>query len=254
VLVIRQEAPAALGAPTGALGWRLARPREAMVASLLLLLPPLLASQIFVARLGALMTGATRLMTSPSMSWPAPSEEGSLSIPSSSRVHLTMITCSRSLEMFLCPTGGPAFQPSKRRRTGLPPRNPRPALVDTTVPAQAMPRSGIIPPDAARGHRCWVASGQVVLCIRCGFYSTGPAGHLLVDCQPVEFSRISERAVRNRKLFLDRRHPADEGRPNGRSLGCPRPLQASDAETTWLRLRPACGPETVCAQLARSLS
>ena len=132
VLVIRQEAPAALGAPTGALGWRLARPREAMVASLLLLLPPLLASQIFVARLGALMTGATRLMTSPSMSWPAPSEEGSLSIPSSSRVHLTMITCSRSLEMFLCPTGGPAFQPSKRRRTGLPPRNPRPALVDTT--------------------------------------------------------------------------------------------------------------------------
>eukprot|EP00959_Pyramimonas_sp_CCMP1952_P280498 5863326-Pyramimonas_sp.AAC.1 len=60
------------------------------------------------------------------------------------------------------------------------------------------------------------------------------AGHLLLDCAVPQV--LSERAARNRKLFLEGLHPADEGATRSRRIPVARPLLASDPEVTWLRL------------------
>ena len=134
-------------------------------------------------------------------------------------------------------TEGPVFRPDKRRRLDTKSRNCRPALGAWTVPACAPPPSGPVPAEAARGHRLWVAPSQVVLCVSCGFFSTGTAGHLLVDCLSGQLGHsMSERAQRNRRQFLAGFHPADEGSRDSRRIPTPRPLVGNDPETHWVRL------------------
>ena len=132
---------------------------------------------------------------------------------------------------------GPAFRPDKRRRTGSKRRNSRPAFAAWTVPACAPPPTGPVPAEAARGRRLWVAPSQVVICVSCGFFSTGTAGHLLVDCLSGQHDHsLSDRAQRNRRQFLSGFHPADEGSWDSRRIPPPRPLVGTDPETHWVRL------------------
>eukprot|EP00959_Pyramimonas_sp_CCMP1952_P307995 6446036-Pyramimonas_sp.AAC.1 len=72
--------------------------------------------------------------------------------------------------------------------------------------------------------------------LSCGAFTTGTAGHLLIDCPSGGTHRLSERAVRNRRLFMRGFHPADEGMEGSRRFPAPRSLLASDPETHGVRL------------------
>eukprot|EP00959_Pyramimonas_sp_CCMP1952_P264228 5525669-Pyramimonas_sp.AAC.1 len=50
---------------------------------------------------------------------------------------------------------GPAFLPPPKRRRSGPGRNNRPTEAEYVAPLEAIPRLGIVPAQASRGHRLW---------------------------------------------------------------------------------------------------